>query len=168
MSVSGRGRLRVCLCVFFWCACCVCLAVMTIGVVLSPCGFSSVGAFLQNRNHLFFGRSSAAVSCGEKRRVRSLASLVHYRSTWSAKNGQTTRNFCHSTTAVFFSEMVKEDVCVRVGACVCARARVHRVRKTSASAKAATTSRTATQKSTLEVCFIFLLSDISQGAMKAL
>jgi hypothetical protein len=33
---------------------------------------------------------------------------------------------------------------------------------------AATMSRTATQKSTLEECFIFLLSDISQGAIKAL
>ena len=101
----------------------MCLAVMTIGVVLSPCGFSSVGAFLQNRNHLFFGRSSAAVSCGEKRRVRSMASLVHYRSTWSAKNGPNNKELLtFHNRRILCRDGERGCLCACGCVCVCARA----------------------------------------------
>ena len=132
-----------------------------------PSGLSSVGLVLNHPNNLLFGGVS---SCGNKRRVRSLASLVHYRSDcrtgasrplapalapvvpaekWDNPQGAP-ELFWRWSKGMFLYEQM----------CECGCARVHRVRKTSASAKAVTTSRTATQKSTLEVCFIFLLSDV--------
>jgi hypothetical protein len=49
-----------------------------------PSGLSSVGLDLRNPKNLLFG--GGVSSCRDKRRVRSLASLVHCRSKPPAKN----------------------------------------------------------------------------------
>ena len=147
-----------------WCACVIhgqVLAAIKPTQLNDPSGLSSVGLVLNHPNNLLFGGVS---SCGNKRRVRSLASLVHYRSdcrTGASRPlapalgpGVPAEKWANPQGApeLFLRWSKRMFVCVQI--CECGCARVHRVRKTSASAKAATTSRTTRHKSTLEVTFI--------------
>ena len=64
-----------------WCACVIhvrVLAAIKPTQLNDPSGLSSVGLVLNHPNNLLFG--GGVSSCGNKRKVRSLASLVHYSS----------------------------------------------------------------------------------------
>ena len=64
-----------------WCGCAIhvrVLAAIRPTQLNDPSGLSSVGLDLNHPNNLLFG--GGVSSCGGKCRVRSLASLVHYRS----------------------------------------------------------------------------------------
>jgi hypothetical protein len=83
-----------------------------------PSGLSSVGLDLRNPNNLLFG--GGVSSCGDKSRVRSLASLVHCKE--QAARGKIKCANPTGNTGIIL-EMVKEDVCVRADVRVRVRAR---------------------------------------------